>query len=59
MQSDRDDDFMRRALALAARGERRAGCAPIGCVIVLDGTIIGEGFNQVFARFDATAHAEP
>ncbi len=58
MHSDRDEAFMRRALELAARGERRAGCAPIGCVIVLDDRIVGEGFNQVFARFDATAHAE-
>jgi tRNA(adenine34) deaminase len=54
----RDEDYMRRALELAARGEREQGAAPIGCVIVLDGAIIGEGFNQVFARFDATAHAE-
>jgi tRNA(adenine34) deaminase len=49
---------MRRALALAEKGERQAGSAAIGCVIVLDGRVIGEGFNQVFARFDATAHAE-
>ncbi len=49
---------MRRALALAARGERRDGAAAIGCVIVLDGAVIGEGCNQVFARCDATAHAE-
>jgi tRNA(adenine34) deaminase len=58
MQPASDEFFMRRALALASSGEQRPGCAPIGCVIVLDGTIIGEGFNQVFARFDATAHAE-
>jgi tRNA(adenine34) deaminase len=58
MQSDRDEAFMRRALELAADGERGAGCAPIGCVIVLDGAVVGEGYNQVFARFDATAHAE-
>lgn len=57
---DRDCDIvhMRRALALAERGERQAGAAPIGCVIVLDGAVIGEGYNQVFARCDATAHAE-
>ncbi len=49
---------MRRALALAERGERQAGAAPIGCVIVLDGEVIGEGYNQVYKLFDATAHAE-
>jgi tRNA(adenine34) deaminase len=58
MASREDEGFMRRALALAERGERQAGSAPIGCVIVLDGQVIGEGFNQVFANFDATAHAE-
>jgi tRNA(adenine34) deaminase len=58
MANERDEAFMRRALALAARGERQAGSAAIGCVIVLDGVVIGEGYNQVFARCDATAHAE-
>lgn len=58
MADERDEAFMRRAMALAARGERQAGAAPIGCVIVLDGTVIGEAFNQVFSRCDATAHAE-
>jgi tRNA(adenine34) deaminase len=53
-----DEFYMGRALDLASRGERQAGCAPIGCVIVLDGIVIGEGFNEVFARSDATAHAE-
>jgi tRNA(adenine34) deaminase len=58
MADERDKAFIRRALALAARGEGQAGAAPIGCVIVLDGAVIGEGYNQVFARCDATAHAE-
>jgi tRNA(adenine34) deaminase len=58
MADGRDEAFMRRALALAARGERQNGAASIGCVIVLDGTVIGEGYNQVFALCDATAHAE-
>ncbi len=53
-----DETYIRRALALASRGERRGGCAPIGCVIVLDGEVIGEACNEVFARCDATAHAE-
>jgi tRNA(adenine34) deaminase len=53
-----DEAFMRRAIEWAAKGERDAKGGPIGCVIVLDGEIIGEGHNEVFARNDATAHAE-
>jgi tRNA(adenine34) deaminase len=53
-----DDDFMRRAMTLAGAGEAAPGSSPIGCVIVLDGAIIGEGHNQVEANHDPTAHAE-
>ena len=53
-----DEDFMRRAIALAAEGEKSPDCGPIGCVIVRDGKVIGEGHNEVDARFDPTAHAE-
>ncbi len=43
-----DDAFMRRALALAAPGVGRTGDNPsVGCVMVKDGAVIGEG---------ATAH---
>lgn len=39
-----DDAFMRRALALAAPGVGRTGANPsVGCVIVKDGAIVGEG----------------
>jgi tRNA(adenine34) deaminase len=53
-----DEDFMRRAIALAQAGDRTPDGGPIGCVIVLDGQIIGEGHNEVEARNDPTAHAE-
>jgi tRNA(adenine34) deaminase len=53
-----DDDFMRRAIALAQQGDRAPNGGPIGCVIVLNGKIIGEGHNEVEARHDPTAHAE-
>jgi tRNA(adenine34) deaminase len=53
-----DDEYMRRAIALAAEGETAPGSGPIGCVIVLDGAIIGEGHNQVEANNDPTSHAE-
>ncbi|HKQ57388.1 MAG TPA: tRNA adenosine(34) deaminase TadA, partial [Candidatus Eisenbacteria bacterium] len=31
---------------------------PVGCVVVLDGAIIGRGHNQTEGLQDATAHAE-
>jgi tRNA(adenine34) deaminase len=49
---------MRRAIALAKRGERSPGSSPIGCVIVRDGAVIGEGYNKVDSLCDPTAHAE-
>lgn len=60
MSSKPSDDarFMRRAIALAREGERNPGSNPIGCVIVLDGQIVGEGHNEVDIRYDPTAHAE-
>ena len=45
---------MRRAIAL---GHENSG-SPIGCVIVLNGAIVGEGHNEVDCRHDPTAHAE-
>jgi len=56
--SDEDAAWMRRAIALARQGEADAGRNPIGCVIVRDGAVIGEGCNEVGLRHDATAHAE-
>ena len=60
MPSEPSDDarYMRRAMALARVGNRKRGANPIGCVIVLDGEIIGEGYNEVDIRHDPTAHAE-
>ena len=49
---------MRRAIALALEGGRQPEANPIGCVIVLDGEIVGEGYNEVDIRHDPTAHAE-
>lgn len=57
MSAADDERFMRRALALAERGARD-GEVPVGAVVVLDGEIIGEGFNCPLTRRDPTAHAE-
>ena len=58
MTSESHEKFMRRAIELAREGvdENRGG--PFGCVVVKDGEIIGEGFNQVTSTNDPTAHAE-
>lgn len=50
--------FMRRAIALSIT-KMEAGCGgPFGAVVVKDGKIIAEGFNQVTSSNDPTAHAE-
>lgn len=52
-----DEEFMRAALEQA----RIAGSCdevPVGAVVVLDGEIVGRGFNQPIGRNDPTAHAE-
>ena len=51
------DAFMRLALD-EARKALDAGEVPVGAVVVLDGTIIGTGFNQPISASDPTAHAE-
>lgn len=48
---------MRAALDLA-RQAAAAGEVPVGAVLVLDGAIVGRGYNQPIARHDPSAHAE-
>ena len=48
---------MRRALELA-RHAQSEGEVPIGAVVVLDGQVIGEGWNRPIASSDPTWHAE-
>lgn len=52
-----DAQFMRRALALAGMGAE-CGEVPVGAVVVLDGEIIGEGYNAPISHHDPSAHAE-
>lgn len=51
------DTFMRAALEEARKGFD-AGEVPVGAVVVLDGAIVGRGFNQPIGSRDPTAHAE-
>lgn len=48
---------MRQALQLAGRGAIE-GEVPVGALIVKDGEVIGEGWNQPIGTHDPSAHAE-
>lgn len=52
-----DQKWIRHALELAGRAEA-LGEVPVGAVVVLDGEVIGEGWNQPISGCDPTAHAE-
>jgi tRNA(adenine34) deaminase len=51
------EHWMRRALDLAREAEA-AGEVPVGCVVVAEGEVIGEGRNSPISLLDPTAHAE-
>lgn len=55
--SDRDVEWMRRALTLAQDAER-AGEVPVGAVVVRDGDELGAGYNSPISSTDPSAHAE-
>jgi len=48
---------MRRCLALA-RQAADLDEVPVGAIVVKDGNVLGEGFNQPVTRSDPSAHAE-
>ena len=52
-----DQAFMTRALELA-RQARDRGEVPVGAIVVHEGAVIGEGFNQPISLADPSAHAE-
>lgn len=52
-----DQHWMERALILAQRAAIE-GEVPVGALVVIDGEVIGEGWNCPIARHDPTAHAE-
>jgi tRNA(adenine34) deaminase len=57
MDSPADEKWMRHALTLAQQADG-INEVPVGAVIVRDGVVIGEGFNQPISETDPTAHAE-
>lgn len=50
--------FMRRAIELSREKMCAGDGGPFGAVVVVDGRIVGEGWNQVTSHNDPTAHAE-
>jgi tRNA(Arg) A34 adenosine deaminase TadA len=58
MENDHRKRFMQRAAALAVYALENNLGGPFGAVVVKEGEIIGEGYNQVTSLNDPTAHAE-
>lgn len=57
MNSPEDIDFMRRALALAAKAGAQ-GEVPVGALVVCENHVIAEAYNERETRTQALAHAE-
>ena len=53
-----DVQYMQRALQLAAHARDAENEVPVGAVLVLDGEIVGLGWNRNITLHDPTAHAE-
>ena len=57
-EANTDHEFwMRKALGLAQEAEE-SGEVPVGCVVVVEGELVGEGRNSPLELLDPTAHAE-
>lgn len=57
MQDNTDEYWMQKALELAAKAEAEDE-VPVGAVIVKDGQLVAEGWNQPIQSHDPSAHAE-
>lgn len=58
MITEEDKKFIERAIALSEEGMNNGAGGPFGAIVVKDGKIIAEGYNQVTSANDPTAHAE-
>src|SRR6266478_8041749 len=56
-QAQDDANYMRLALEQASLAEN-AGEVPIGAIVVLNGEIVGRGYNRNLIDRDPSAHAE-
>ncbi len=55
--SGSDAYWMQQSLTMARKAQSQ-GEVPVGAVVVQDQQLIGEGYNQMIASHDPTAHAE-
>jgi tRNA(adenine34) deaminase len=53
-----DERWMRRALELARCADADHGEVPVGAVLVLGDSAVGEGWNRNIGHHDPSAHAE-
>lgn len=56
--AEAEEQFMRRAIALALENARSGAGGPFAALIVKDGAVIAQGANRVTSTNDPTAHAE-
>ncbi|WP_432696363.1 tRNA adenosine(34) deaminase TadA [Marinobacterium sp. YM272] len=56
-KTSQDERWMEQALLLAERAAELDE-VPVGALVVLDGEVIGEGWNRPISGCDPTAHAE-
>lgn len=52
-----DEDWMRQCLALADEAEA-LGEVPVAALVVVDGQVVGRGYNRNIVDHDPSAHAE-
>ena len=58
MDLDRRREFLRHAVRLSAERMRDGAGGPFGAIVVKDGKVVAEGWNEVTSANDPTAHAE-
>ena len=57
LEGNIDVRWMQHALALAEKAEQQ-GEIPVGAVLVQDGKVLGEGWNQSITLYDPSANEE-
>lgn len=55
---EREKKFMAMAVKLSEKGMQGGDGGPFGAIVVKGDEVVGEGWNQVLAHNDPTAHAE-
>lgn len=53
-----NDTYMKRAIELSREHMENGDGGPFGAIVVMEGRIVGEGWNCVTSTQDPTAHAE-